>query len=156
MSSWLTRSNGRHLEFSPVHSLFQSMMDDMWDNRWGVSTNHEKPQTGFSPKINIKESETGLQISSELPGLDEKDIEIAVDPRYVTISGEKKIESHKESKGSTYYECSYGSFSRKIPLPFEVNLEKVDATFNKGLLQITLEKADAIRTQTRKIPIKTK
>jgi len=93
-------------------------------------------------------------VATELPGLDAKEVEITVDQQYLTISGEKKLETHKDDKGAHYYECSYGTFVRKVPLPFEVNMEKVEAKFEKGVLNINLEKAESARTQKRKISIK--
>jgi HSP20 family protein len=79
-------------------------------------------------------------VSAELPGMDDEDIEVSLSRDVLTISGEKKQE--KEEKGRDYYraERSYGSFRRSIPLPAEVNADKVDAVFSKGVLTITLPK----------------
>ncbi len=150
MSLWLNRPQGS-IETSPVQKLFNQMLEDFWDTR--ALPQNTKPMAGFSPKINVKESDHTLQVSAELPGMDEKDIDVSIDKQYLTISGEKKAESQRDEKGVHYYECSYGSFARKIPLPFEVNLEKVDASFKKGVLNIQLEKAEAAKVLSRKIPI---
>ncbi len=156
MSLWMTRQPNRILEGSPVQKLFNQMLEDVWDNRPGLTSLQDKPLAGFTPRVNLKETENSVQVTAELPGLDEKDIDITVDKLALTISGEKKEEQKKDDKGSHYYECTYGSFIRKIPLPFEVNMEKVEANFKRGVLSIHLEKAETAKTQTRKIPIQTR
>jgi HSP20 family protein len=109
---------------------------------------------GFSPKVDVVESDKEIKISAELPGMDEKDIEVSVNKEAVTIKGEKKAE--KEDKGKDYYrmERSYGAFSRTIALPVEVNIDKVEAKFSKGILSIVLPKAESALKETKRIAIK--
>jgi HSP20 family protein len=86
--------------------------------------------------------------------MDEKDICVSIQKDALTIKGEKKAE--REEKGRDYYrmERSYGSFSRTIPLPAEVDMDKVEAQFKKGVLKVTLRKsADAVK-ETKKISVK--
>lgn len=94
----------------------------------------------FSPRVDVTENEKEVRITAELPGLEEKDIDVSLSNDVLTISGEKKAE--KEDKGDNYYrmERSYGSFHRSIPLSTEVNSDQCDATFKNGVLQITLPK----------------
>ena len=94
----------------------------------------------FSPQVDVVETDKEIRVSAELPGLDDKDVEVSLSRDVLTISGEKKQE--KREKGRDYYraERSYGSFRRSIPLPAEVDADKVDAVFNKGVLTITLPK----------------
>jgi HSP20 family protein len=92
------------------------------------------------PSVDVKESDREIRVSAELPGLDEKDIDITISGNLLTIRGEKKQE--KEDKTENYYrkERSYGSFYRDIPLPTEVESEKVDASYKNGVLGITVPK----------------
>ena len=94
-------------------------------------------------------------VSVELPGLEDKDVNVSLSRDGLTISGEKRQE--KEEKRRNYYraERSYGSFKRSIPLPCEVDAGKVDAVFRKGVLTVTLPKA--LKAQARKrITVKTR
>jgi HSP20 family protein len=108
----------------------------------------------FSPKVDVTENEKEFNISAELPGMDDKDIDVSLQNDMLTIRGEKKEE--KEDKGKDYYrmERSYGYFSRTIPLPVEVETDKVDAKFKKGVLTITLPKTAKAVAETKKISVK--
>ncbi len=108
----------------------------------------------FSPKVDVVETEKQFMVTAELPGIDEKNIDVSIGRDSVTIKGEKKIE--KEDKGKDYYrmERSYGSFSRTIPLPVEIETEKVDAEFKKGVLTVTLPKSAKAVKAVKKITVK--
>lgn len=110
----------------------------------------------FEPKVNIAETEKEIKVSAELPGLDDKDIDVSLSENELTIKGEKKEE--KEEKKENYYhmERSYGTFSRTLPLPCKVESDKVDAQFNKGVLTVTLPKAAGAIKETKKIEVKSK
>lgn len=109
----------------------------------------------FQPSIDVKQNENEIAVKAELPGLDEKDIEVLLTDDALTIRGEKREE--KEEKGKTYYhmERSYGSFNRVIPLPAGVDQKKVQAQFKNGVLSITLQKTQEAKAKGKKIPIKT-
>ena len=96
------------------------------------------------------------QITAELPGLDEKDVEVTVADGVLTIKGEKSAE--KEEKKKDYYraERSFGSFKRSFALPEGVDQGKIEANFQKGLLTITMPKVAAAQAQAKKITINTK
>jgi HSP20 family protein len=108
----------------------------------------------FNPKVDVTENDKEIKISAELPGMDEKDIDVSLQKDVLTIKGEKKEE--KEDKGKDYYrmERSYGSFSRSIPLPVDVETDKVEAKFKKGVLSITLPKTAKAVSETKKIAVK--
>ena len=108
----------------------------------------------FNPRVDVTENEKEIKVAAELPGLDEKDVEVVLSNDMLTISGEKKAE--KEDKGENYYrmERSYGSFQQVIPLSTEVEADKVEATFKNGVLQITLPKLHPGETAKKKIQIK--
>lgn len=109
----------------------------------------------FTPQVDVVEGDKEIKVSAELPGLDEKDIQVTLSHNLLTISGEKKEE--KEDKGKNYYrmERSYGSFRRSIPLPREIDADKVEAAFKKGVLTITLPKTAATQDR-KKIAVKTR
>lgn len=108
----------------------------------------------FSPRVDVTESEKEIKIVAELPGIDEKDIDLSVTKDTLTIKGEKKEE--KEDNGKDYYrmERSYGSFCRTIPLPVEVETDKISAKYKKGILKIKIPKSAKAIEEKKKITIK--
>ncbi|MBF0566605.1 MAG: Hsp20/alpha crystallin family protein [Nitrospirae bacterium] len=109
----------------------------------------------FSPRINVTDTDKEIVVSAELPGIDEKDIDISLTDDSITLKGEKKEEKEEKGKGYYHVESSYGSFSRTIPLPCEIVADKVEASFKKGVLTITLPKTAEAVKETKKITIKT-
>ncbi|MGB8095066.1 MAG: Hsp20/alpha crystallin family protein [Pseudolabrys sp.] len=117
--------------------------------------NSSSPDIGAgAPAISVAETNDALEVTAELPGVDEKDIKVSLDDNQLIISGEKKAESTKEEKYLHVEERSYGSFYRSMFLPFEPEDGAVDAHFDKGVLHLTIKKpAKAIKT-TKTINIK--
>ncbi|RMD60030.1 MAG: Hsp20/alpha crystallin family protein [Nitrospirae bacterium] len=141
-------------EGSPFTSL-QREINRMFEDFLGGALEPFEERFGeFVPPVDVRETEKEVEISAELPGIDEKDIEVTVGKDSITISGEKKEE--KEEKGKGYYrmERSYGSFTRTIPLPCEIDEDKAEAKFKNGVLTITLPKTETAIKETKKIPIK--
>ena len=109
----------------------------------------------FTPSIDVKENEKEFIIKAELPGVEEKDIEVTVANDSVTIKGEKKEEKEDKDKNYYYMERSYGSFSRVIPLKAEIESSKAEARFKNGILDIKIPKNQSIKAKGTKVPIKT-
>jgi len=112
----------------------------------------------FQPSMNISETEKDVVLTVELPGVDEKNIDVTVSGDQVTITGEKKseVDEKKEEKGRTFrrVECSYGSFQRSIALPFKIEPDKVQASVKNGVLTIAVPKPPEAQKATKKIEIK--
>jgi HSP20 family protein len=108
----------------------------------------------FIPNVDITESEKEIRVSAELPGMNEKDIDITLNHDSLTIKGEKKEE--KEDKGKDYYrmERTYGTFCRTIPVPVEIETDKVNAHYRKGILTITIPKSAKALEEKKKITVK--
>ena len=106
------------------------------------------------PAVDVTDSEKAYQITAELPGMDEKSIEVKVTDGYLTIKGEKKEE--KEEKQKDYYvsERRYGSFERYFALPESVDASKIEATFKNGVLKVTLPKTAEAQKPAKKIEVK--
>jgi HSP20 family protein len=109
----------------------------------------------FSPRVDVSENDEEIKVTAELPGLDEDDIEVSLAHNLLTVSGEKQEEVEDNGKNFYRMERSYGSFRRTIPLPVEVEADKVKAKFKKGILTVTLPKTAEAQRQARRIPIKT-
>lgn len=137
-------------------SLLRREMDSLFDNFFrGFDIEPFESRLGtFSPRIDIAENDKEIKISAELPGMDEKDIDLSINKELLIIKGEKKEE--KEDKGKDYYrmERSYGSFSRSIQLPAEIDTNKVEAMFKKGVLTVTLPKTAKAISDSKKIAVK--
>lgn len=108
----------------------------------------------FSPQVDVKETEKEISVTAELPGLDEKDIDVSLTSDTLTLKGEKKEEKGEKGESGWRMERRYGSFYREIPLPEEIEAEKVDATFKKGVLRIAIPKTAKAEAAGKKIPIK--
>jgi len=141
--------------FYAIQRQMNSLFDDFFS---GFDALPRRPAAdgfgAFSPSIDVKEGDKEFVIRAELPGVEEKDIDITVTSDAVTIKGEKKEE--KEDKGKNYYymERSYGSFNRTIPLGAETQAEKAEASFKNGVLHITLPKSPTAKAKGTKVSIK--
>ena len=109
----------------------------------------------FSPSVDVKENEKEFVIKAELPGVEEKDIDVTVTNDSITIKGEKKEEKEDRDKNYYYMERSYGSFSRVIPLEAEIEADKAEASFKNGILNIKIQKNQTAKAKGTKVPIKT-
>ncbi|WP_192248557.1 Hsp20/alpha crystallin family protein [Mesorhizobium silamurunense] len=107
-----------------------------------------------APAMDLVEKANEYEITAELPGIDEKNVEIKLANHTLTIKGEKKEE--KEEKEKDYYlsERRYGSFHRSFQLPEGVDVDKIDASFNKGILTVKLPKTAEAQKAEKKITVK--
>lgn len=108
----------------------------------------------MAPRVDMRETDTAVEIQAELPGVTEQDIEVQLADGILTLKGEKKQEREEKEKGYYLMERSYGSFLRQIPIPVEVEEDKVEAKFDKGVLSVVLPKKPETQTKTKKIEIK--
>ena len=106
------------------------------------------------PNLEFGETDREIRITVELPGLDEKDVELSIAEGILTLRGEKKAEAQDSERG--YSERSYGRFERRIALPRGVEQDKASATFRNGVLTIALPKSEAANENVRRIPINAK
>jgi len=106
------------------------------------------------PSVDVHETEDAYVVSVELPGMDEKDIELNLRDNVLTLSGEKRQERKEEDKGRSYIERSYGRFQRSIPFDTELDQDKVEASFKNGVLTVTLPKSAKAQNRTRRIEVK--
>lgn len=137
------------LEIGSLHRSLDNLLEDYFgglgmDRRSGV----------IAPQFEVSETDEAVIVEAELPGMDEKDIDISVTNHVLTIQGEKKKE--EETKKKNYYiaERSYGRFQRSLQLGSGVDAEKVGAAFKKGVLTVTLPKTEPAKAKTRKINIR--
>jgi HSP20 family protein len=104
----------------------------------------------ISPKVDVCPTDDGWEVTAELPGVDEKDIDLRLEGEVLTISGEKRDE-YKDDR-NRFVERSYGSFTRSFTLPFTPDPDKVEADVEKGVLRIKLPKG-AEQDRSKRIAI---
>jgi HSP20 family protein len=106
-----------------------------------------------APRVDVSETDSEVKIEAELPGVDEKVVEVVLSEGRLTIKGEKKQEKEEKKKDYHLTERSYGAFSRSMRLPFEADPDQVKASFEAGVLKITLPKPAEAKEKTRRIAI---
>jgi HSP20 family protein len=104
------------------------------------------------PNIDVTETDKEIEITAELPGLEEKDVQINLADNVLTIKGEKKAEKEEKDKSYRLVERSYGAFSRSLELPAGVNPDAIKANISKGVLKVSVPKPAP--AQTKKIEVK--
>ncbi|MEE9225491.1 MAG: Hsp20/alpha crystallin family protein [Bacteroidota bacterium] len=107
----------------------------------------------FSPRIDLHEDEKNLYVEAELPGMTKDDVKVTIHAGVLTIQGERRVEQKREGTNYLRIESTYGTFSRSVNLPEEVNADKVGASFEDGVLRVELPKKSTKETQ-RLIEIK--
>jgi len=104
------------------------------------------------PSVEIAETEKEIKVTAEIPGLEEKDVEVLLENGVLTLRGEKRSETQDEER--QFSERFYGRFERRIPLGAEVEEDKIDAHFRNGVLSIVLPKSARAQSQVKRIAIK--
>jgi HSP20 family protein len=133
-------------QVGPRRSPFGRSVFDL-EPFWGQMTR------GTAPAVDVVESENSYRISAELPGMDEKDIEVKLAEGVLSIKGEKKEEKEERAKDRYLSERRYGSFQRTFRVPDGVDTDKITAEFKNGVLTVSLPKAvEAIKNE-KTIPV---
>lgn len=143
-----------------IDRLFEDFDTGFWRSPFRSSFFDVAPSRrgngGFAamPAVDVSETDKAYEITAELPGMDEKNVEVKVANGILTIKGEKQEE--KEEKKKDYYrrERSFGSFERSFQVPEGVDADKIEASFKKGVLSVTLPKSAEAQKAEKKITVK--
>lgn len=128
----------RYNQLDPAYpSTFSGIIDKLFNESFG---NGEMRR--FNPAVDISEDDQSFEIQVAVPGMKKKDFHVDLTEGRLTISGERRIEEKKEGKNYHSIETQYGAFSRSFYLPDQVVSEKIEATYEDGVLKITLPKAE--------------
>jgi HSP20 family protein len=133
-----------------LHREVNRLFDDVFRG-FGVPSLGGFDRSLSWPNLELGETEKEVRITAELPGLEEKDVEITVEEGVLTLRGEKKSEVEDKDRG--YTERSYGRFERRIGLPHGIERDEASATFKNGVLTVTLPKSAAVNENVRRIPV---
>ena len=146
--------------FQDPFQSFRTEMDRLFDSFLGGMPSLTSLRQGFpstqviTPTLDVKENEKEIVVKADLPGMDEKDINLTVHNGVLSLRGEKKSEHTDERDNYHVMERSYGSFQRSIRLPETIDEDKAEARFDKGVLTITLPKRPESVSAQKKIQIK--
>src|SRR5258705_1251175 len=109
--------------------------------------------SGFAPTVDVYEDEHNVTLKIEVPGIDEKDIDVRIENNVLTVHGERKIEKEEKEENFRRVERQYGSFTRTFTLPTTVDAEKVAANYDKGILKIVLPKKAEAKPKQIKVNV---
>ena len=112
-----------------------------------------QPRAAVVPAIELAAVDGGYELNVELPGLEEKDIDVELADGMICVSGEKREESEKKENGYLLSERSYGAFRRELALPTDVDPNTIAAKFNQGVLKVTMKKDEQAANRAKKIKI---
>ncbi len=139
--------------FASMRTDLDRMFEQM-RTPWGVDLTSGLG-ADIAPSIEIQAKDDHIEVTAELPGVDEKDVEIELHDDLLTLKGEKKTEREEkdEEKGRVFSERSYGAFARTVRLPFAPEADKVKASFDKGVLKIAAPKPPELAPKSKRIAI---
>jgi HSP20 family protein len=109
--------------------------------------------TSFAPPVDIYEDEHTITVKMEVPGIDEKDIDVRIDNNTLTVHGERKMEKEEKEENFRRVERQYGSFTRSFTLPSSVDSGQVSAHYDKGVLKINLAKKAEAKPKQIKVNV---
>jgi HSP20 family protein len=150
--------------FESLHREIDRLFDDFsvgWPRlslgeRNEVAPFRRMARLGLEVATDVTETEKEYRVTAEIPGLDEKDVEVNLASGVLTMKGEKKEEFEESKKDFYRSERSYGAFQRSFRLPEDVDPEKIEASLKKGVLTVVLPKTAEAQKKTRKVEIKAK
>ncbi|WOS65381.1 Hsp20/alpha crystallin family protein [Sinorhizobium fredii] len=151
--SWLPFDNLR----SEIDRLFDDFAPTLWQRPFASAFMRRMPRLSelkVAPAVDVAETEKGYEITCELPGMEEKDIEVAISSGTLTIRGEKQEVKEEKNKDYVLSERRYGSFQRAFRLPEGVDADNITANFSKGVLAVNLPKTPEAQQSERKVQIK--
>ena len=139
-----------HLSLNTFKNRFDKLFEDFF-----AFTPSTLFQSDWNPKFDMEEDEKSIQIIAEMPGIDEKDIQVSLDNNMLTISGEKKEEKEEKDKNKSvvFSERKFGSFSRSIAMPDGINTDEIKANFKKGILNINIPKEKSVKPKKIQIQV---
>ena len=145
-----TNQNNHDLSVSHNPTDFRSLMNYFWN----FMDNSNTEFSDLSPKIQVTEDKDVVKVTAEIPGINEKDIDLKVSSDgFLSISGEKKNETKNDSKDNYFSEISYGMFKRTIQLPWDLDYDATTANYNNGVLIVSIPKSQVEKQKFKKISI---
>lgn len=135
------------VKYNPLRELrsMQDQMNRLLDLAWSRDPGEDLREGVWQPLVDIFENDEAVVIKAELPGVDQRDIEVKIEDATLTIRGERKQETQVRKENYHRIERCYGAFQRSFSLPQSIDREKVAASCEKGVLTITLPKKEEVK-----------
>ena len=143
-----SRSSDERDPFLAIHREMNRMFDDV-ARGFGIGLPSGGSLSRSWPNLEVSETDKAVTVVAELPGLDQKEVDVSLHEGVLTLKGEKK----SESEGALYSERWHGQFQRSLQLGPDVDPDKVNASFKNGVLTVTLEKRQDTQSKIKRIPI---
>ena len=137
-------------EFATLQDRINRVFRDSYS---GEGRDESLTTSSFAPAVDVYEDEHKVTLKIEVPGIDEKDIDVQVENNILTVHGERKIENEEKEENYRRVERQYGSFTRTFTLPTTVDTESVSATYDKGVLKIALPKKAEAKPKQIKVNV---
>ena len=140
--------------WDPFRELYalQNRVNRLFDEQYG-GREDSLTAGAFVPPVDVYEDEHSVQLKLEVPGIEEKDLDVKVENNTLTVSGERKFEKEQKEENFHRIERRYGSFSRSFTLPNTVNTEDVNASYDNGVLTIKLGKRAEAKPKQIKVSV---
>ncbi|MGC6498611.1 MAG: Hsp20/alpha crystallin family protein [Henriciella sp.] len=148
---WTHRSPPKPASRDPF-SAFRAEMENVFD-RFFDPAGPVARFGDFQPSMDVQETDTEIRLKVDLPGIDEKDIELEIEDDMLRLSGERHEEKENEGEERRYVERRYGRFERMMRLPFAPADSDVQTEFRKGVLSVRIKRPEGDRVKSRRIPI---
>ena len=134
-------------------TTLQERMNRLLRDSSGEGREESLITTNFAPAVDVYEDEHNVTLKIEVPGIDEKDIDVRIENNTLTVHGERKFEKEEKEENFRRVERQYGSFTRSFTLPNTVDSDKVSANYDKGVLKITLAKKAEAKPKQIKVNV---
>jgi HSP20 family protein len=135
-------------------STLQDRMNRLFRDSYGSEGRDESlTTTSFAPPVDVYEDEHTINLKIEVPGIDEKDVDVRIENNTLTVHGERKFEKEEKEENFRRVERQYGSFTRSFTLPNTVDAEQVKASYDKGILKISLAKKAEAKPKQIKVNV---
>jgi HSP20 family protein len=143
--------------WEPLRELntLQERMNRLFRNSYNDTGEEALSTSSFAPPVDVYEDEPNITLKIEVPGIDEKDIDVRVENNTLTVHGERKFEKEEKEENFRRVERQYGSFTRQFTLPTTVDAEKIQAHYDKGILKLQLAKKAEAKPKQIKINVGT-
>jgi len=143
------------VKWTPKRNMF-NIFDDveqMMHQAFGQSLDNGSSRLSYSPLMNVSETESDYIIMMDLPGVAKKDVDVNLSNGILTVSGERKTSEKSDEDNRIWHETTYGMFSRSFELTSHIVEDKIKANFKDGVLNITIPKAEEIKSAVKKISV---
>jgi HSP20 family protein len=134
-------------------STLQDRMNRLFRDSFGEGREDALTTSSFAPAIDVYEDEHNVTLKIEVPGIDEKDIDVRIENNTLTVHGERNFEKEEKEENFRRVERQYGSFTRSFTLPNTVDPEQVSANYDKGVLKIKLAKRAEAKPKQIKVNV---